>query len=64
MYGIGGGEYDGAAGRKSKAYEVVSGDLDGCLTVGCDSDDPALASQRGRNIQVAVHIEREPLRPS
>src|SRR5579864_1832194 len=64
MHIAGRGQNHGAARRKSQSYQALASDLDVSLAFGRDLHDAALSRERCRNVQVTVHIEREPLRPA
>src|ERR1700719_765061 len=63
MHAVGGGENCGASRRKRQAHQALAGDFEIGETVGRNLHDAAGAGERGRDVQVAIHVESESLRP-
>src|ERR1700747_977350 len=62
MNGVVTGQNRGASWREGEPNPTGSRDREGRLAIRCDLDDSALASQRGRNIQIAFAVKRQALR--
>src|SRR5438270_5067431 len=59
-----GGENHGASRREREAHQPLSGNFKIRQTVGRDLHDAARAGERRRNVEIAIHVESQPLRSS
>src|SRR5450631_4702288 len=64
LHCAGGGEDYGASWGESKTHQTLAGDLEIGEAVGCDLHDAARAGEGGCDVEIAVHVEGQSLRPS
>src|SRR5260370_4162540 len=62
--GAAGGEDDGASGGEGEADQALACDFEIRQAVGRDLHDATGAGERGGDVEIAVHVEGEALRPS
>src|SRR5271169_4888899 len=62
--GAGGGKDDGTSGSKGQAHQALAGDFETGQAVGRDLDDAPCAGERGRDVEIAIHVEGQSLRSS
>ena len=63
MDGIAGGENDRAAGSERQSHQTLSGDFQARFGIGRDFHDTARSGQRSCDVDVAVGVEGQSLRP-
>jgi len=59
--GVVSGEGSVSVFEEGEADEVIAGDSERGFVAGSDSDDPALATEAGRDVEVVVDVEGDAL---
>src|SRR4029077_11314397 len=62
--GVRGGENDGASGSKGETDQTLACDFKIGQSVGRNLHDAARAGERRRDVEIAVYVESQSLRPS
>src|SRR5580704_12402084 len=62
--GVRGGENDGASGSKRETDQTLARDFKIGQSVGRNLHDAARAGERRRDVEIALHVESQSLRPS
>src|SRR5579864_9451045 len=64
MHAVGGGEDYRASGGEGQAHQALAGDFEIGQAVGADLYDAPRAGERGRDVEIAVRVEGQTLRPA
>src|SRR5579859_5493307 len=64
MYAAGGGQHGSAAGGEGESDQSVACNRQRSFLVGGDLHNASLAGQRGGDVEIAVNVKGQPLRPA